>query len=255
MSSNSMLFFLQHALEPDSRKILHVNATSELVCILSGQVQVAIQENVLELSPHSVFLLPPKQFFHLQCEEPVEFICVGFDGPSVEKPLLVCEGEKQEISSLLRCLETEFTRKNPGRQEMMDHILGAALLYSLRLADALTEEPDEKGADDNFSYIVNYLDAKSQDDIDMEQVAAMAGLSYHRFRHRFKELSGVSPQQYVIRRRIDFAKELLETTSFSTTSIAQASGFRSVPQFITCFSKQEGITPVRYRRSVLAGRR
>lgn len=250
-----MLFFLHHALEPDSRKILHVNATSELIYILSGQGRIAIRENILDLAPRSVCILPPKQFFHLQCEEPVKYVCVGFDGPSVEKPVLACEGEKQEISSLLRWLETEFSRKMPGRQELMDHILGAALLCSLRLAGSLTEEPDGKSADDNFPYIVHYLDAKSQDDIDMEQVAAMAGLSYHRFRHRFKDLNGISPQQYVIRRRISFAKELLETTSFPTTSIAQASGFRSVPQFITCFSKQEGITPVRYRRSVLAAKR
>jgi AraC family transcriptional activator of pobA len=163
--------------------------------------------------------------------------------------IVASDGGTISVSSLLQAMRKEFEARNSHRKDMLNLLLNTILILTTRLAGFSDEKKETE--QDNFNFIIHYLNSKSHIGIDIEETAKMSGLSYHRFRHRFKELTGTSPQQYIIIQRINFAKKMLESTKYNTTSIALACGFHSVPQFITCFNKQEGQTPVKYRRQYL----
>jgi Helix-turn-helix domain len=68
------------------------------------------------------------------------------------------------------------------------------------------------------------------------------------FVRSFKKAFGETPHQYLLRRRIERAKELLRNTLFSVTEVSFAVGFRSPGSFSTAFRHLVGQPPIAYAR-------
>ena len=75
----------------------------------------------------------------------------------------------------------------------------------------------------------------------------MAGLSLSRLKARFKKETGVSPANFIMLRRIEGAKELLDRTDKNITDVAFELGFSSSQYFATAFKRYTGMTPKEFR--------
>ena len=80
-------------------------------------------------------------------------------------------------------------------------------------------------------------------------MAAAVNLSPTYFHTLFKTATGISPHDYLIRRRIEAAKELLRDSSVPLSRIAENCGFTNQQHFAKIFKKQTGLTPGRYRKN------
>ena len=98
-------------------------------------------------------------------------------------------------------------------------------------------------------YIYKYIDENFIQDIDIQTLAEMSGYSYDYFRHLFKEESGVSPKNYIIDKRINFAKKLLTESENTISEVAQKSGFSNGPQFTVIFKDRTGLSPMQFRKT------
>ena len=79
-------------------------------------------------------------------------------------------------------------------------------------------------------------------------MAAVARLSPYHFARQFKRATGLPPHQYVILRRVEWAKRLLETgTDFSLAEVAAQAGFSDQSQFTHHFKRLVGVTPGQFR--------
>lgn len=83
--------------------------------------------------------------------------------------------------------------------------------------------------------------------LDLTQVAAVAGYSRFHFVRLFRRAYGETPGQYLSRRRIDRAKDLLSSANLTITEICMLVGFSSLGTFCTRFKQQVGLTPGEYR--------
>jgi AraC-like DNA-binding protein len=83
--------------------------------------------------------------------------------------------------------------------------------------------------------------------IDVDAVAAHAGYSRYHFVRAFKAAYGETPGQYLSRRRIERAEELLRTADLSVTEICGLVGFHSLGTFSATFKRETGLTPTAYR--------
>ncbi|MEU6079919.1 helix-turn-helix transcriptional regulator [Streptomyces sp. NPDC047108] len=92
------------------------------------------------------------------------------------------------------------------------------------------------------------MDRDWAEPLDLDAVAAHAGYSRFHFVRAFKAVYGQTPGQYLSRRRIERAEELLRTADLSVTEICTLVGFSSLGTFSTGFKKQTGLTPSEYRR-------
>jgi AraC family transcriptional regulator len=93
-------------------------------------------------------------------------------------------------------------------------------------------------------YIENHLDAAPS----LEQMAAVAGLSPYHFARQFKAATGLPPHQYVIARRVERAKQLLQTgTDKSLAEVAAHAGFSDQSVFSHHFKRLVGVTPGQFR--------
>jgi transcriptional regulator GlxA family with amidase domain len=87
--------------------------------------------------------------------------------------------------------------------------------------------------------------------IDLDSVAAAAGYSRYHFVRLFKEAYGETPGQYLSRRRVERAQDLLRTANLTVTEICLAVGFDSLGSFSSRFKQLTGLTPSEYRRQAL----
>jgi transcriptional regulator GlxA family with amidase domain len=90
-------------------------------------------------------------------------------------------------------------------------------------------------------------DARYSEPLDVEDLAAAAGLSRAHFSREFRKAFGESPHAYLLTRRLERAAALLRGTDRSVLDICLAVGLRSVGSFTTSFTRTYGRSPTAYR--------
>src|SRR6266404_6630791 len=94
-----------------------------------------------------------------------------------------------------------------------------------------------------------YIEAHLNDTVELVELAAIAGLSIFHFARQFKQSAGVTPHYYLIRSRIERARELLAGTDLSLSEIAFATGFSDQSHLTRHFRQMIGMTPGQFRWS------
>ena len=83
--------------------------------------------------------------------------------------------------------------------------------------------------------------------VDVDDMAAAAGLSRAHFSREFRRAFGVSPHEYLLTRRLERAATLLRMTDRSVADICFSVGLQSVGSFTSSFGRTYGMTPTAYR--------
>ncbi len=92
-----------------------------------------------------------------------------------------------------------------------------------------------------------YLEEKLCDDISLDDLSRLVGLSSFHFCRAFKQAIGVPPYHWILTKRIERTKSLLTATNRHITDIALACGFSSSQHLSATFNKMTGMTPTQYR--------
>ena len=92
-----------------------------------------------------------------------------------------------------------------------------------------------------------------QEDLTLTTLARQAGVSPRTFSRRFVADAGLTPLQWVLRARIDRARELLETTDLTVTRVAELSGLGSDTSLRRHFGVVVGTSPTAYRAAFRDG--
>lgn len=92
------------------------------------------------------------------------------------------------------------------------------------------------------------IDRHFAEPLDLDAMARAAGFSRYHFARGFKEAYGETPGQYLTRRRIERAQDLLRSANLTVTEVCHLVGFASLGSFSTRFSELVGASPSEYRR-------
>jgi AraC-like DNA-binding protein len=90
-------------------------------------------------------------------------------------------------------------------------------------------------------------DARYSERIDVDDMAAAAGLSRAHFSREFRRAFGESPHAYLLTRRLERAAALLRNTDRSVAEVCFSVGLQSVGSFTASFSRTYGLSPTAYR--------
>jgi AraC family transcriptional regulator len=96
--------------------------------------------------------------------------------------------------------------------------------------------------------VVTYVETNIGGRITLENLAATAGLSRMYFAKQFRATTGMRPHDFVLRKRIARAQQMLAATSDTLVDIALSVGFQTQAHFTTVFKKIAGNTPCQFRR-------
>jgi AraC family transcriptional regulator len=130
----------------------------------------------------------------------------------------------------------------------------------MKLALMLMKRADEKFTPKDLAYhlaprarrdVTDFVEAHIEEDLPLFRLAQVAGLSPFHFARAFRLDMGDTPHQYVTRRRIAKARDMIRHTPLGLAEIALAAGFGSQSRMTTTFAREEGVTPGRLRREAL----
>jgi AraC-like DNA-binding protein len=91
--------------------------------------------------------------------------------------------------------------------------------------------------------IAEYIDSRLSENVSLDAMAEMAGLSVFHFARAFRQSFGIPPHGYLLSRRIERAHYLLRQTELSLSEIALATGFSDQSHLARCFRRLTGMTP------------
>ena len=97
--------------------------------------------------------------------------------------------------------------------------------------------------------VIDFVEANVAQDLCVSTLAAIAGMSPYHFCRSFKQSTGITPHRYVLQRRMEQARYLLEQKAVPLLEIAHQVGFTDQSQFTRVFHKMVGTTPSQYRKT------
>lgn len=107
---------------------------------------------------------------------------------------------------------------------------------------------DSGQSENSISSVKGYIAEHLNEKITVEKLAEISNMSSTHFSRVFRQQTGFSPYDYVLSSRLNKAKEYLLKTDMTVTQIAYETGFNSEANFIFCFTKNEGISPGKFRK-------
>ncbi len=171
--------------------------------------------------------------------------------PEASRPKSVVLPLGERLQYVINALSTHFRHPLPrGGQRLLDLHL-QELLLSLLLYDSnqrfgqllalILREEDwslENIMEENFNHRLSLPD-----------FARLCGCSLSTFKRQFHRKYGISPGKWLLERRLQYAKLLLQTSSQSVTAIAQEAGFENPSHFSQAFRRRYAMPPQRMRKS------
>jgi AraC-like DNA-binding protein len=97
--------------------------------------------------------------------------------------------------------------------------------------------------------VAEYVATHLETTLALTELAKIAQMSPAYFARQFKQATGEAPHQYVIRRRVERAQQLLVETDLPLIAVGAEVGFSDQSHFIAVFRRQVGLTPKAYREN------
>ncbi len=129
-------------------------------------------------------------------------------------------------------LYTEAMHSQKAMEEMI-HIF----------CETYASQNDNAGSSSVAATIQNYIDEHLSDNIRKEDLAELMHLNEDYLTRIFKKETGMSIKSYIIQQKMNAARELLQTTSLSVSSVAIQLGYTNFSHFSASYKKEFGITP------------
>ncbi|MCI7758793.1 MAG: AraC family transcriptional regulator, partial [[Eubacterium] saphenum] len=95
---------------------------------------------------------------------------------------------------------------------------------------------------------MHYFRENYRSEINVEDYALSRGMSASNFYRVFKQISGSTPLQFILKLRLSNAQNLLENSNLTIAEIASAVGYENPLYFSRLFNKHIGVSPSEYRK-------
>ncbi len=226
--------------------------------ITSGQGVFSCGGKNYPLSAGDGFLVVPSHVVSYIADEndPWEYCWVGFNGSDAKRLMsqtglltlgpVFHYGEDSRLQELLMNI-CGASGSGPSAEAKMESGL---LLFLAELMEHYGVPAAEHTS--GYEYVqkaIKFIDYNYSSNIDINDVAASAGISRSHLYRLFMQHISMPPNEYLMRYRISKSAELLEGNSLSVGEVAYSTGFSDQLYFSRVFKKYMGVPPSRYAGS------
>ena len=222
-----------------------------------------------ELGPGGLFLLPAHRHLRGHLEA-----CGTFRSAALRlEPDLITRASGGDLDASRVALAPAGTIENRTLAEAMTALareveqpglmgrmyaegLGLVVLAQLVRHHAVVPDARRRAnrvASRRFRQVTDFIEAHLGEDLSLMALAAAAGLGPAHFAQQFRRVAGLSPHQYVLRRRVKRAAALLRLSRRSVAEVALEVGFSSQSHLTAAFRRVYGTTPGAYRAEYTSG--
>jgi AraC family transcriptional regulator len=221
----------------------------------------------LAVKAGDVLVAPPGDCNRIRTKQPIEIFCclIGQDrldeiarqewpssGPNFEIVESLNRND-EDLWGLGERLAGEILAPVPGSRLDAEALETLIAVHLLQHYSSLTRPGDdaERLADHRLGPVIEYIRRNLCDDVSLETLAGLAGLSPNYFLGAFREATGQTPHRYVTELRVARACELLRDPHRPITEVSLAVGFSSQSHLTEVFRRTMKTTPAAYRKEVL----
>lgn len=234
-----------------------------IVHTLSGHGRLTYKNTTYDLSAGQTFMLDCQTFHHYECAADTawEILWLHFNGLSAAgyyrmfndyaAPVVhSSEGSSAIEQNLLRILS--LTKHKDVHSELIcANLIGNTLTEMIINNSVKTLELTPMPA--YIRTAVDHINKQYSQAISLDYLAKLTNVSKYYLSHEFTKHMGKSIQAYLSEQRLNHAKELLLYSGETVNEIAYACGFNHVSHFINLFKRNEGLTPLAYRKEWQVG--
>ncbi|HAL20636.1 MAG TPA: hypothetical protein DCP17_07785 [Ruminococcaceae bacterium] len=216
--------------------------------IISGSGKLEVENKKFKLKSGDMFFLPPnvKFRYYPDLSDPWEYVWFSLEGETAEyyRDLIGFSNDVftlnnkhcRIINATLKSLFESMPEK-PNR-----YFVILSVFYKI-MDICVSHIPVS-----NIKYVKEIIDAGCMSQFfNIESLCRDVGISHAHLLRLFKKEYGLTLINYVIKKRVMYACELLETTDLPVTAVAFSCGFQDAVHFMKTFKKETGITAVQYR--------
>ncbi len=182
-----------------------------------------------------------KSWIHFTMKQGNQEFFSAYDAPV--KITLPCKSHALKvINYVIKCALLEEPQKT------LKTSMGIFELVSLFLEHALPTTVTE--SKDPISQAIKYVDYNFVEQFSLEFLSKKFRCSPNHFIKIFKEKTGYTPIKYILMKKIELAKSLLETTDMPINSVMEKVGFYDASYFSKTFKKMVGYSPKGFRDNI-----
>lgn len=261
-----LLYVSTSKYEGDWQSILHSHPFSELFYVVNGTGTFLAEGAEFPVRKNDMVIINP----HIQHTEkslpttPLEYIVLGIDGLSfsfgsmASAPDVIAMDtasgsvykynmQHSNVYAYLNIMLEEISHKEENYEAVCQNLLEVLLTCMLRNNHLSIVPSSNTILSRECTQIKNYLDANYSQNITLDTLAGLTHMNKYYMAHAFTKYIGISPINYLLEKRIQEGKSLLESTSHSIAQVSAILGFSSQSYFSQAFKKATGKTPIQYR--------
>lgn len=262
--------------DPELPYPLHSHDFFELVVIASGKGTHFTNTNSFSLLPGHVFVITPGMEHGYKDVEDLRLFNLMFDTKIIEESfsdlrnmpgyhaLLKIEPNYRNdvgLATLLQLTPVQLAEILPLLEQMqkeadsMENDIGAkslAFSYFLHLLVRLFRIEADYPRKDNQTLMrladaLSFLESNLDRSVSTKELMELTNMSASTLNRHFQNATGLSPVEFHIQRRIEYACRLIRSSALSVSEIAEATGFNDANYFSRQFRKIMGMSPLQYR--------
>jgi len=258
----------------------HYHKELEFLYMQEGSMEIRVQDQLYRLDPGDVFVVGSMQphITRKTDENKLAYLVLHFDlqpyfDPAllmhfryfseIDRPLCSLNGQikqkeemRAELTRTILLLFQELERKSIGYEIAASLQVRQLLLTLLRHDDSFRHAavPYEQANAPSLRPVLDYVNLRLSEKIQMSEVSAMMNMSYHYFSKYFKKVMGLSFVDYINVQRIRKAERLLLTEDIGITEISERIGIANTAHFYELFKRINRCTPREYMRRLVPER-
>ena len=187
---------------------------------------------------------------HLAVDQFLAALEAVYPGKADEVEVVDFFGRDETLAYLCFACAEMLSMRVPGNSERVTALMHLFAAYLVeKYTDAASEKPEYRGGlpIGKLRKVEDYVRERLAEDISVESLAQLLELSPFHFSRVFKQATGMPPLQFVRRKRITRAQQLIRETSRSVIEIGLEVGYTSPSHFAQVFRRVVGVAPTEFR--------
>lgn len=248
----------------------HYHSCIEILYMNDGESQAKTPTKNISLTTGDILIIPPYMMHHVINTKPARQFVILLDvellvhfgiysstNSSINDILLCnmdnCPHIYESIkNNIIDMINAYFISSPYWEMEVYSYLF--KMISTLARNGSFTKPVNElvhgsntKEHYDKFAELLQYVEMNYSEPLSLDDVSSHVGFSKYHFIRLFKEYTGTTFYEYLTNKRIQHAKELLET-NMGITEIAFSCGFNNQTSFCRTFKKEVGCPPTEYRQ-------
>lgn len=202
----------------------------------------------IHTGPCELFYLPKGSSYKISSDvsgEGTGCLAINFECNISDKPFSLSFRNKEYVEKLFKTAIEEWTRGTPYcdlviRRSLYDIILAAVKEQGRRYAPSV--------ADKRIAPALELIRSRfNSGELSISELARACGITEAYLRRIFENKYGVSPKEYIIGMRMNYARQLLDSGELSIGQVASLCGYAEPTHFTREFTRRVGVSPGKYR--------